>query len=387
MKLSGRLFEAPADGGNATVRKWTRAPRGKAGEITGRGRLGTAVRSISVAAAIALGQLAASYPTVAAEQVFFEAQRGPWSVQGLAGEGFSLCLASASYGAFEVGVFMGTMPDGMEDYGLVFAGLEMPVPHGPGILRFSSGRVFVGQLRRSEADEMFTVRLAETYDDPSDFFRNWANGRQFELVLAGEVIGPLRLNGTRRAMGALADCTAVARTATLSPAGTGLPPQPEPEVALEEGWVDYAGPITPAGVARATALLPLATHGLLINSPGGDLAAAIRLAEAVRGSGLDTAAYELCASACVMVLAGGIERWVGQNTRVGVHQFEWVSVQRDARETQSTVGLLGRFYKTMGVDSEVVVLASETPPESMRWLSQWELRSLKLATAFYDDAG
>ena len=117
----------------------------------------------------------------------------------------------------EMGV--GTMPDGAEDYGLVLVGLEIPAPHGPGILRFSSGHVFVGQLRRSGLDDMVSVRLAETYDDPSDFFRNWANGRQFELVIGSEVIGPLRLNGTRRAMGALVNCAEVARTASPPPAG------------------------------------------------------------------------------------------------------------------------------------------------------------------------
>ena len=48
--------------------------------------------------------------------------------------------------------------------------------------------------------------------------------------------------------------------------------------------------------------------GLLINSPGGSLFEARRLGRYLRANGLRVGVDGLCISACVDVLAGGIER-------------------------------------------------------------------------------
>ncbi len=84
---------------------------------------------------------------------------------------------------------------------------------------------------------------------------------------------------------------------------------------------------------------------VVINSPGGDVDAAMQIGRAIRDAGLDvavgrTAAVEgrpgrtvvldgtICSSACTLILAGGVRRYAPPQARLGVHQMAQSETER-----------------------------------------------------------
>ena len=128
---------------------------------------------------------------------------------------------------------------------------------------------------------------------------------------------------------------------------------------------------------------------VLLSSPGGDLGQAIIMGEIIRAHGLATAvgtaddsgrvrrAY--CASACVLVYAGGKPRYGVEGSLLGVHRFVTVSPVSDpVADTQRTTGMLLGYMTKMGVSSSVVQAMSET--SEIRWLPQKDALAMNLVT-------
>lgn len=144
---------------------------------------------------------------------------------------------------------------------------------------------------------------------------------------------------------------------------------------------------------------------IIINSPGGNVAAAIELGTLLRKRGMrvivgQTTEEEVegadrtiqvyragsCASACVFVLMGGVEREIAEGSQVGVHQFappadELASLASITSSTQSIVAALQGYAIKMGVNPAVLTLASATAPEDMIWLEPREMERLNLLTS------
>lgn len=165
-------------------------------------------------------------------------------------------------------------------------------------------------------------------------------------------------------------------------------------------WVAAQGEITPRTVSAYAEYT--ATNGdpylIVFNSPGGDLAAGIELGRMIRASGAttsigktqsmadDLASYEetspgVCASACAFAFMGGVERWVDDESLLGVHQFYSVT-EEDIRSevVQRIVGLTLLHAVDMGIDPAVIVAASGTSPENMYWFQEAELAEFNLTT-------
>lgn len=144
---------------------------------------------------------------------------------------------------------------------------------------------------------------------------------------------------------------------------------------------------------------------IVINSPGGNVSAALDLGRLIRsrgmrvivglttemepeGAGRTFQAYDsgVCASACVFILMGGVSREIADtDSKVGVHQFapvsdEMGSIQSTTSSTQSAVALLQAYALTMGVEPTVLTLASSTRPENMLWLEPEQMERLNLLT-------
>jgi hypothetical protein len=104
----------------------------------------------------------------------------------------------------------------------------------------------------------------------------------------------------------------------------------------------------------------------------------------------------ICASACVLVLAGGAERLVGPTPLVGVHQIttmvketEGVAHLTSTRkfyEQKGVDAVVSAYLTAMGVGDPVMALARKTPAASMRWLSLADLKTSRLATSALDAA-
>ena len=128
---------------------------------------------------------------------------------------------------------------------------------------------------------------------------------------------------------------------------------------------------------------------VLLASPGGDLNQAAIMGEIIRQRSLATAvggadasghvkpAY--CASACVLVYAGGKTRFGVLGSALGVHRFVTTRpVDDPVAEAQRISGAMLGYMTKMGVSSSIVEAMSET--REIRWLSPKQALAMNLVT-------
>jgi hypothetical protein len=128
---------------------------------------------------------------------------------------------------------------------------------------------------------------------------------------------------------------------------------------------------------------------VLLSSPGGDVAQALIMGEIIRSRALATAvgttdssgrvrpAY--CASACVLIFAGGKPRYGVEGSLLGVHRFVTTAPVSDPiADAQRTTGMLLGYLTKMGVSSSVVEAMAQT--SEVRWLAPKEAVAMNLVT-------
>lgn len=143
------------------------------------------------------------------------------------------------------------------------------------------------------------------------------------------------------------------------------------------------------------ALPPVPT--VVFDSPGGSIAGAMELGRIIRSKKMNTeiaAGYSrvkkdtsneelfvssaVCASACSLAFAGGVNRFIDTSARVGVHQFSISSGSMGDSETQVTLTVLANYLDSMGVNRLLLDRASLVPPSSMYWLTNYEVTRFRL---------
>lgn len=128
---------------------------------------------------------------------------------------------------------------------------------------------------------------------------------------------------------------------------------------------------------------------VLLSSPGGNLGQALLMGEIIRSHGLATAVgtadtsgritRSYCASACVLVYAGGAPRYGIEGSVLGVHRFTTSQPGSDpTADAQRTTGTVLSYMTKMGVSSAVVEAMSAT--REVRWLSPTEALAMNLTT-------
>jgi hypothetical protein len=133
---------------------------------------------------------------------------------------------------------------------------------------------------------------------------------------------------------------------------------------------------------------------VVLSSPGGQLDQALIMGDVIRSRGLTTMVAKTdaqgrlrssyCASACVLIFAGGKIREAFPGSVLGVHQFtteapKTADFGRDiVADTQKTTGIILAYMTRMGVSPSILQAMSAT--KSIRWLSEKETFDLKLAT-------
>ena len=103
-----------------------------------------------------------------------------------------------------------------------------------------------------------------------------------------------------------------------------------------------------------------------------------------------------CASACPLILAGGVERFVGPTPEIGVHQITTVEKETEGVEHLTTVRKIyeqapvdravHEYLAAMGVGDPVMEILRKTSAASIRWLSPAELGESHLRTGAIDAA-
>ena len=189
-------------------------------------------------------------------------------------------------------------------------------------------------------------------------------------------------------------------------------------------WLSAEGRIVPGSAkafADAIANLKGRRLPILIHSPGGSVADAGAMGELIRAKGLAVAVARTlitncpeaspkcpdgpgaaitggatCASACVLVLAGGVERLAGPSALIGVHQtttlvsetegLAHLKSTRKIYEQRGVDAAVEAYLAAMGVGDPVMTLMRKTPAASIRWLSLAELKASHLATLALDPA-
>jgi hypothetical protein len=128
---------------------------------------------------------------------------------------------------------------------------------------------------------------------------------------------------------------------------------------------------------------------VLLSSPGGNLGQALIMGEIIRSRGLATAVgtadasgrvtRSYCASACVLVYAGGSPRYGVDGSALGVHRFVTPSPGRDpVADAQRTTGTVLSYMTRMGISSSVIEAMSAT--RDVRWLDPAEALQMQLIT-------
>lgn len=167
---------------------------------------------------------------------------------------------------------------------------------------------------------------------------------------------------------------------------------------LADGILRLRGAVTPGSGERLAE--EIAERGayvkrITLDSPGGLVSEALDMGRLIREAGFATHVAEgsYCASSCPLVLAGGATRTAESGAVIGVHQIytppdaalplrELVRTpQRIERDTQAATASITRYLREMDVDPALWILALETPPERLRYLSAAELAEYRLANA------
>ncbi|NEV60984.1 hypothetical protein [Thiorhodococcus minor] len=160
----------------------------------------------------------------------------------------------------------------------------------------------------------------------------------------------------------------------------------EPDGRLRTVWLRIDGVEITPGFAKRTAaeLRRRKAIGLVINSPGGSVYEARTLGRYLRANGLRTAVDGYCASACVDVLAGGVERYVTGDAKLGVHQSKVPSRYSTHEGGQLYVADSFLYLREMGIDADVAIAAAAVPNDQILLIPIPEALATGLVTGVVD---
>lgn len=108
-----------------------------------------------------------------------------------------------------------------------------------------------------------------------------------------------------------------------------------------------------------------------LESPGGRIWEAQRIAAYAKRRGLETHVERNCESACTFILLAGKERWIAPKARVGFHQPSFAGMTGEQQEVSTS--LTGQDYIKAGIASDFVDQINATPPESMWYPSHAQM--------------
>lgn len=141
----------------------------------------------------------------------------------------------------------------------------------------------------------------------------------------------------------------------------------EPNGTLRTAWLRVDDVEISPGFAKSTGaeLRRRKAIGLVINSPGGSVFEARKLGRYLRANGLRAAVDRYCASACVDVLAGGVERYVTPNAQLGIHQSRVPRRYSSHEGGQRYVADSFLYLREMGIDADVAIAAASIPNDEI----------------------
>ena len=121
---------------------------------------------------------------------------------------------------------------------------------------------------------------------------------------------------------------------------------------------------------------------IFLNSPGGNVAAGIEIAEFIREWGIHTVVGETdeCASICVAIFAAGSHQGGCSRTRGSASTPPPMSMPTPGRPAKRSTRpvLVARYMKGLGVPDAVVTKMITTPGDAITWLSSADWPGLEI---------
>ncbi len=147
-----------------------------------------------------------------------------------------------------------------------------------------------------------------------------------------------------------------------------LGPKPAVTVAADGKRLSLSGEMGfgTTNLVRAALKRHPGIEGIELDSPGGSAAEGFALAALVTEHDLDTYVQANCASACVLVFAGGRERLAAPSARFGLHR-SGVTWQRGDRGVSPTDLAMERHFRERGVADDFIGKVLQTPFQEI-WL-------------------
>jgi Clp protease len=128
-----------------------------------------------------------------------------------------------------------------------------------------------------------------------------------------------------------------------------------------------------------------------LNSNGGDIAVAMEIARLIRTNRLSTRVEDnaVCASACVLILAGGVKRTARDRAKIGLHRpyfTDPVGATGQGYEKFKTtynevVNAHRQFFGEMGISPQVLESMLQISSNDIRWITREDAKSMSLLGA------
>jgi hypothetical protein len=121
-------------------------------------------------------------------------------------------------------------------------------------------------------------------------------------------------------------------------------------------------------------------YGIRLDSIGGKLMEAVKIADIVHAVSIATAVDEAaeCASACFIIFAAGNGKFAHYGARIGVNGASGVSNEagRESVQSDAIIAVIARLFREMDVPRDIIGRMVVTPSQQMMWLTPDELRSM-----------
>lgn len=123
------------------------------------------------------------------------------------------------------------------------------------------------------------------------------------------------------------------------------------------------------------------TEILYLTSNGGNVESAIRMGEFVRQKEMHTAVLGQCASSCVLVFLGGVQRSADGGS-IGLHRPFSESLSMTESNAQSNYEkanrLILQYLTKMNIPDVLLDTMNSVPPQKIKWLNDEQLQELRI---------
>ena len=170
------------------------------------------------------------------------------------------------------------------------------------------------------------------------------------------------------------------------------------DYALEKKYVvSLSGKITPGDAERLAAyfMTQRVINTIYLNSPGGDLNEALRIAELVKSGGVRVSVKSgsICASSCFFIFIAGTDRTAataaddGSYPKKASKKFGYVGIHRpyfaksdgdrsSAKQQEAMMAQAKSYLASRGVAQHLIDLMMSRPSNDIYWLSERDLEAI-----------